>query len=214
MDNPVDTRLILITPPIEDASAFAPRLAEACGAGRIDAVILRLAPADERSLLERAKPLVAAVQANNAAALIEDHADILGKSGADGLHVVGLEGVREAVERFRPARIVGAGRLRARDDAMTAGEADADYVMFGDAGADGGRPPFDAVVDRVQWWAEVFQTPCVGVAPDAASIEALARVSPEFVALDAWLWDEADPAAVIRAALDVLARVKREAATA
>jgi thiamine-phosphate pyrophosphorylase len=50
-DEPV--RLYLISPVIEDAEAFAPRLADACGAGAVAAVLLRLAPADERTLVNR-----------------------------------------------------------------------------------------------------------------------------------------------------------------
>ncbi|GGE38919.1 thiamine phosphate synthase [Agaricicola taiwanensis] len=209
MDDIVDTRLILITPLVSDAAAFEPRLAEACAAGDVAAVVLRLAEADERTLLERAKPLVAVAQQAGAAVLLEGHADLVGKSGADGVHTHGLEGAREAVERFRPQKIVGAGRLRSRDEAMSAGEGDVDYVMFGDAGADGGRPPFDAVVERVEWWAEVFQTPCVGVAPHAEGVEALAAARGEFVALDAWLWDEPDIAAVVRGALAAVEKGKK-----
>lgn len=209
MDDIVDTRLILITPLLAEAADFAPRLAAACEAGNVAAVILRLADCDERTLLERAKPLVAAAQSANAAVLLEGHADIVGKSGADGIHVTSLDEVRDAVERFRPQKIVGGGRVRARDDAMTVGEADVDYVMFGDAGADGGRPPFDAVAERVEWWTEVFQTPCVGVAPDAASVETLAKARAEFVALDAWLWDEADVVGVLAGALEAVERGKK-----
>jgi thiamine-phosphate pyrophosphorylase len=212
MDEIVDTRLILITPLVVDAAAFAPRLTEACAAGAIAAVILRLEDADERTLVERAKPLVAAAQEGGAAVLLEGHEDIVGKSGADGVHVHGLVDAQDAVQRFRPQKIVGAGRLRARDDAMTAGEADVDYVMFGDGGADGGRPPFDAVVERVQWWAEVFQTPCVGVAPEAGGVEALAAARAEFVALDTWLWDEANITASVRSALEAVEKGKQAGA--
>ena len=42
-------RLYLVTPVLDDAS-FAPRLAEACAAGDVAAVLLRLAAADERGL--------------------------------------------------------------------------------------------------------------------------------------------------------------------
>jgi thiamine-phosphate pyrophosphorylase len=206
MDDLVNTRLMLITPAVADPSAFAPKLAAACAAGDIAALVLRLSPSDERSLVVRAKPLVALAQEAGAAVLIEGLPDVVGKSGADGLHAVGIAHVRDAVERFRPEKIVGAGGLRARDDAMHAGEIDVDYLMFGDAGADGGRPPFESVIERVQWWAEVFQPPCVGVSPDLEGIAKLAGVKADFVALDGWLWEEADIAGTIRAAEEILAR--------
>ena len=47
---------------------------------------------------------------------------------------------------------------------MLAAEAGADYVMFGDPDRRGGRPPFDAIEERLDWWAELFELPCVGYA--------------------------------------------------
>ena len=47
---------------------------------------------------------------------------------------------------------------------MLAAEAGADYVMFGEPDENGHRPSFDAVIERVEWWAEVFEIPCVGFA--------------------------------------------------
>ena len=54
MPEPI-ARLYLATPPIADAEAFAPRLAEACAAGEVAAVLLRLQAADERTLVKRVK---------------------------------------------------------------------------------------------------------------------------------------------------------------
>ena len=47
---------------------------------------------------------------------------------------------------------------------MVAAEAGADYVMFGEPDAAGERPGFAAIEERVAWWAEVFEAPCVGYA--------------------------------------------------
>src|SRR5215211_6480109 len=59
MPEPI-ARLYLATPPIADAEAFAPRLAEACAAGEVAAVLLRLEAADERTLVKRVKALAGA----------------------------------------------------------------------------------------------------------------------------------------------------------
>src|SRR3954465_6468834 len=59
MPEPI-ARLYLATPPIADAEAFAPRLAEACAAGEVAAVLLRLEGADERTLVKRVKALAPA----------------------------------------------------------------------------------------------------------------------------------------------------------
>jgi thiamine-phosphate pyrophosphorylase len=54
MPEPI-ARLYLVTPIIQDAQAFAPALAQACAAGEVAAVLLRLAAGDERTLTNRVK---------------------------------------------------------------------------------------------------------------------------------------------------------------
>src|SRR4051812_31741200 len=137
-------RLYLVTPPVEDTSAFAPVLADALEAGDVAAVLLRLAPADERTLVNRAKDIARAVQARNAALLLDGHVDIVARAGADGAHINGLAEFTEALSRLKPDRIAGAGLLETRHDAMTAAESGCDYVMFGEPDEHGARPAFDA----------------------------------------------------------------------
>src|ERR1035441_940345 len=48
-------RLYLLTPPVADAVAFSTQLAAALAAGDVAAVLLRLAEADERTQINRAK---------------------------------------------------------------------------------------------------------------------------------------------------------------
>ncbi len=81
-----------------------------------------------------------------------------------------------------------AGGLASRDDAMTAAEAGADYVMFGEPDAAGARPSFAAVEDRIAWWAEVFEIPCVGYAASADEVAPLVKAGADFIALGDWLW--------------------------
>ena len=66
---------------------------------------------------------------------------------------------------------------------MLAGEAGADYVMFGEPGAEARRPPFDAIVDRVTWWAELFEIPCVAYAASLEEIGPLCAAGADFIAL-------------------------------
>ena len=91
MPEPI-ARLYLATPPIADAEAFAPRLAEACAAGEVAAVLLRLEGADERTLVKRVKALAPAAQEEGAAVILAapgevDLADVATRGGADGVHV-------------------------------------------------------------------------------------------------------------------------------
>ncbi|BCJ89853.1 thiamine phosphate synthase [Terrihabitans soli] len=197
------SRLMLISPPLGADADFGAPLAAALSAAPFAAVVLRTDyGADERALLKMLKPLIEAVQAAGAAALIEGSADLVGKSGADGLHVLGDKQAREAISRFKPDKIVGAGGLRTKDAAMSAGEVNTDYVLFGDPGK-GGDVPLDIVVERCGWWAEIFTTPCVGQAETFDSVAPIAATRADFVALGAFVWTHKDgPAAAVKAAAE------------
>jgi thiamine-phosphate pyrophosphorylase len=79
---------------------------------------------------------------------------------------------------------------------MLAAEAGADYVMFGEPDAAGKRPSFDAIHERVGWWTEVFEIPCVAYAASLAEIAALGAA--EFVALGPFIFsDPRGPAAAV-----------------
>ena len=204
-------RLYLVTPLIGDADAFAPLLASACAAGDVAAVLLRLEPADARTLVNRIKALAPAAQEAGAAALIEapeeaDLASLATRGGADGVHVTGdLAGVRAMRERLKGERILGAGGLRSKHDAMTAGEAGVDYVMFGEPRPDGSFAPLESVADRAAWWAEIFETPCVACAPTVEAVARLAETHAEFIALGDAVWAHPDgPADAVKAALERL----------
>lgn len=185
------TRLMLVTPPVADAEAIAFRLMQAFAGGDVAAVLLRLAEGDDRSKIERVKRLSGPVQAANVALVVEASPLIATRGGADGVHLnEGTEAIAEARSSLRNERIIGAGNLRARHDAMDAGEAGVDYVMFGEPRADGSVPPLPAVIERAGWWADIFETPCVAYAPDADSLPALAETGAEFIALGAWAFAE------------------------
>src|SRR6185312_4674866 len=183
-------RLYLVTPSIEDAAAFANLMAAAVAAGDVAAVLLRLADADERSLINRAKALCPVVQGKDAALLIEGRADLVARAGCDGAHLTGIDAFNDALETLKPERIAGAGGLASRHDAMTVAEAGADYVMFGEPDADGARAAFAQIEERIAWWAEVFELPCVGYAAALEEVGALVAAGADFVALGDWLWRE------------------------
>ena len=106
--------------------------------------------------------------------LLDGNADLVGRAGADGAHLTGIHALEGAIGRLKPGRIAGAGGLTTRHDAMLAAEADADYVLFGEPDLNGERPSLSAIEDRVSWWAEVFQPPCVAY---ATSLEEVCRTS-------------------------------------
>ena len=123
------------------------------------------------------------MQETGAALLLDGHAEIAARAGADGAHLTGIEAFTAAVEGLKPARIAGCGGLHTRDDAMLAAERGADYVMFGEPEADGQRPSFEAILERIEWWAEVFEIPCVGFAATPDEVGPLVAAGADFVAI-------------------------------
>jgi thiamine-phosphate pyrophosphorylase len=136
------------------------------------------------------------VQNQGAALLIDGHRELVARSGADGAHITGIENFTDALETLKPDWIVGCGGLTIRHDAMAAAEAGADYVMFGEPDAAGARPGFDAILERVTWWAEVFEAPCVAFAASLDEIAPLVSAGADFIALgsaaDDWIWRDPD----------------------
>lgn len=204
-------RLYLITPVIEDAGAFAVTLGQAVAEADVAAVLLRLKPAGERELINRIKTLAAVAQAKDAALVLDGQPEIAARAGADGAQLTGVEAFVGAVDSLRPARIAGCGGLASRDDAMAAGERGADYVMFGEPEASGRRPSFDAIVERIEWWAELFTIPCVGFAAGSHEVGPLVAAGADFIAVGDSIWNDPRGAA---AAVAEIARQIAEPETA
>jgi thiamine-phosphate pyrophosphorylase len=199
-------RLYLVTPALADAQAAADLIGPALAAAEFAAVLLRLAAADERTLINRIKEIAPLVQGRGAALLTDGHAGLAARAGADGAHLTGTAAVQEAIRSLKPERIVGAGGLASRHDAMLAAESGADYVMFGEPDASGDRPAFAAILERVEWWTDVFEIPCVAYAASLGEIGALAAA--EFIALGPSIL--ADPRGPAAAVADAAARLTAE----
>jgi thiamine-phosphate pyrophosphorylase len=194
-------RLYLVTPRVADAEAFAAPLAASLTSADVAAVLLRLAPADERGLINCAKTLALVAQERDVALLLDGHVELVARAGCDGAHLTGIDAFNDALATLKPERIAGCGGLTTRHDAMLAAEAGADYVMFGEPDAADERPAFDEIVERVAWWAEVFQLPCVAYAGAPEEVVPLVQAGADFIALGDWLWRApADVAAQIAAA--------------
>jgi thiamine-phosphate pyrophosphorylase len=199
---PSGSRLYLVGPTAADPAG----LAAALGAAAAAAVLLRLPAGDDRTLINHVKALAAVVQDTGAALLLDGHPDLVARAGADGAHLTGIEIFTAAKGTLQPERIAGCGGLTTRHDAMLAGEAGADYVSFGEPDRAGSRPAFDVVLDRVAWWAEVFEIPCVGFAATLEEIDRLAAAGADFVAVgDCIFGDPRGPAAAMAEAAQRLA---------
>ena len=200
-------RLALIGPHglgSDGIDAFAAGLGAACGAGDVAAVILRLAPTDERALAALVKRVAPVAQAHGAALVVAcpgfagDLISVAARGGADGVHVDKPKALKDLRGRLGDGRILGVGGLETKHGAMEAGESGIDYLMIGGRYPDGAVPDPETVLARAAWWAEIFETPCIAVATVADAVSALAETGAEFVGLESGLWT-GDPDAVARA---------------
>jgi thiamine-phosphate pyrophosphorylase len=181
-------RLYLATPVVDDPSPLIASLPPLLAGCDIAAVLLRLKPADPRSLISRVKALAPAVQDAGAALLIEGNAELVARSGADGAHLTGIAAMQEALPTLKPDRIAGIGGLITRHDSMAAGEAGADYLLFGEPDGRGERPSSAAIAERLQWWAELFEPPCVGFATTIDEAGEFAAAGADFVLVRELIW--------------------------
>src|ERR1041385_557824 len=124
-------RLYLVTPPVGPVERFSGALRAAVGATDIAAVLLKLEPAGERELTNRVKTLASIVQPTGAALVLDGHAEIAGRAGADGAHLTGIEAFTAAVDGLKPARIAGCGGLGRRGGALVAGGGGGGHAIFG-----------------------------------------------------------------------------------
>ena len=193
-------RLYLATPIVDDPAPLIESLPALLAGADIAAVLLRLKPTDPRSMISRIKAFAPAVQGGGAALLIEGNAELVARAGADGAHLTGIEALQEALPTLKPDRIAGVGGLITRHDSMSAGEAGADYVLFGEPDGRGARPSAEAIAERLQWWAELFEPPCVGFAATFDEASEFADAGADFVLVGDLIW--ADPRGAAAALMD------------
>ena len=194
-------RLYLATPLVDDPSSLATGLPGLLSAADVAAVLVRLKPSDPRTMISRIKVLAPAIQTGGTALLLDGQVELVARSGADGAHLTGIAAMSEALPSLKPDRIAGVGGLPTRHESMAAGEAGADYVLFGEPDARGHRPSQDAIAERLQWWAELFEPPCVGYAASREELDAFVAAGADFILVDDLVW--ADPRGAATALSDI-----------
>ena len=183
-------RLYLATPVVADPAPLTASLPALLAGADIAAVLLRLAHTDDRTLTNRVKALAPIIQNGGAALLLDGHVELVARAGADGAHLSGIEAMADALPSLKPDRIAGVGGLVTRHDSMAAGEAGADYVLFGEPDGRGERPSVEAIAERLQWWAELFEPPCVGFAASLKEAREFAGAGADFVLVGDFIWND------------------------
>lgn len=197
-------RLCLVTPPGVAPEKFGQVLDDALAGGDVASLIIA---ADSGELERLAKDLAPIAQAHDVAVLIHNDTQIAGHAKADGVHIDSSHAdLAAAVSSLRPTKIVGAGNLRSRHDAMLAADIDPDYVFFGRLDGDTDTEIFPKALALAEWWAELFAIPAMVMG--GSSLESVrdardARI--EFVALRRAVWDHPEgPRAAIAEANRIL----------
>ncbi|MET4800874.1 thiamine phosphate synthase [Bradyrhizobium sp. LB11.1] len=200
-------RLYLATPVVDDPASLLAELPALLAAADVAAVLVRLKETDQRTMISRIKALAPIVQNAGAALLVDGHPEIVARGGADGAHLPGIAALKEAMPSLKPDRIAGVGGLTTRHHSMDAGELGADYLLFGEPDANGQRPSAQAIAERLDWWAELFEPPCVGFAMSFEEAHDFAASGADFVLVGDLVW--ADPRGPKAALIEADAAIKK-----
>ena len=84
--------------------------------------------------------------------------------------------------------------------------------MFGEPDAKGQRPSMAAIAERLQWWAELFEPPCVGFAASREEAHEFAAAGADFVMVGDFVW--ADPRGAAAALADAGQTIRQAYAAA
>ena len=205
------TRLYLITPRTIDLATFPAQLEQALAGGDVASLLITAEGVGEMVLQRMAEILAPIAQKSGVAVLVRDDMRASSRAKADGVHIeTGTADLLAAVKAFHPQKIVGAGNIQTRHQAMEVAEAGADYVLFGliDRPEEPGAHP--KTLDLVEWWMPLFEPPCVALAgSDLASVTAIAEAGADFVALRDAVWaDPRGPRVAVGEAERLLAEVR------
>lgn len=181
-------QIYLISPLLSLEQDWLPSLEQACDAENIAAILLNLPSGNQHDLVNFVKRLAKPPQDKGIAILIsvtdDDPVPLAIRAGLDGVHVTSDVSMHH--KKLKNGLMLGAGHLKTRDEAMVAGEAGADYLMFGEP-FNGVMPFQSETLERATWWAELFETPCVAYAQDLSAVPPLAQTGAEFIAVD-FVW--------------------------
>ena len=201
-------RLYLISPPKLSAANFLGPLKEALSGGDVASFQLRLKNVSDDEIRRAADTLRPAVQAHNAAFILNDRPDLAAELGCDGVHVGQDDASYSEARRLMPNGIVGVTCHDSRHLAMEAGEAGADYVAFGAFfPTQTKEPKTSADIELLKWWGEMMVVPCVAIGGiTVQNAPALVEAGADFLAVAGGVWDHPDgPEAAVKAFNSLLA---------
>lgn len=191
-------QIYLLTPPSFDLDIFPQTLSRVLAAQEVACIRLALASRDEDAVMRAADAVRLVAHEHDVALVIEDHLQLVERQGLDGVHLSdGARSVRAARKALGPDAIVGAFCGASKHDGMGAGEAGADYVVFGPVGETGLGHGTRAERDLFAWWSEMIEVPVV--AEGALTEELVRDLAPvtDFFGIGEEIWSSDDPVAAL-----------------
>ena len=191
-------QLYLVTPPEFELSQFPAQLARVLDAHETACLRLSLATTDEDRIMRAADACREVAHARDVPIVIAEHALMVERLGLDGVHLGdGARRVRKTRDELGAEAIIGAFCGASRHDGMNAGEAGADYVSFGPAGATGLGDGTHAEADLFDWWSQMIEVPVV--AEGALTEDTIRTLTPftDFFAIGEEIWRSDDPSATL-----------------
>ncbi|RLL71719.1 thiamine phosphate synthase [Paenirhodobacter hankyongi] len=191
-------QIYLLTPPSFDLDIFPQTLSRVLAAQEVACIRLALASRDEDAVMRAADAVRLVAHEHDVALVIEDHLQLVERQGLDGVHLSdGARSVRAARKALGPDAIVGAFCGASKHDGMGAGEAGADYVVFGPVGETGLGHGTRAGRDLFAWWSEMIEVPVV--AEGALTEELVRDLAPvtDFFGIGEEIWSSDDPVAAL-----------------
>jgi thiamine-phosphate pyrophosphorylase len=175
-------RLYLVAPVRDDLAAMIQILNAAAAGGDIAALLLP----HELAIHKDADTLVEAAQRRGIAAIIGQDAALALSLRADGVEIEADPAAYTAARaKLGATAITGADCGMSRHNAMTLGEAGADYVALASTPGE----------ELISWWSGLFEVPCVCTNElSREDAPAVIRAGADFVRPDASMWQSPDAA--------------------
>lgn len=178
--------IFLVAPHTDSPTALARELGALFESIPVAALFVPRRDLDPAAYKSLVRDLLPVTQAEDCALLVDNDPALAQELGADGVHAgARLEDIEAAVKALKPEMIVGGGPFRTRHEAMLAGEAGVDYVLFGALDSSSAESASSEAADEAAWWAETFEVPAVLYEPQSAQLPA---ISTEFVGFGPALW--------------------------
>lgn len=198
---PMPAQVFLIVPAEAPASDVKDKLMPMLAGSEVPAMLIERGMRSAKDYEALVLDLLSPAQQAGTAVLIEGDAALVARLGADGLHVEGdLAALQDAVDSLKPDLIVGVKATALRDDAMSFGELEIDYLFFG---PETGNREMSAA-EMAEWWAETMEIPCV-LGAEGVTDDMLRATRCEFVAARN-LFAVPDPAAALARLATLLER--------